>query len=161
LVAGPLLAGCGLFVLSSLGTGSGYPHLLSGLLLLGLGMGCLFVPLTVTAVAGVAPQETGLASALLNTGQQIGGAIGLAVFGTIATRAAEDRASELAGSTTLSAAQIARDSFVRGQSVAFSAAIVSAALALVVAITLIRVARPAPQTPRVPAAGAEPVGDAS
>lgn len=159
LLAGPLLAGCGLFVLSSLGTGSGYPHLLSGLLLLGLGMGCLFVPLTVTAVAGVAPQETGLASALLNSGQQIGGAIGLAVFGTIATRAAEDRASELAGSTTLSAAQIARDSFVRGQSVAFSAAIVSVALALVVAITLIRVPRPAPQPPRVPAAGAEPVGD--
>ena len=160
LIGGPLLAGGGLFVLSSLGTGSGYPHLLGGLLLIGLGMGSLFVPLTVTAVAGVAPQETGLASALLNSGQQIGGAIGLAVFGTIAARAATDRAGDLAGSTSLSPAQIASDSFVRGQSAAFTAALVSVALALVVAITMIRVARPAPQPPRVTAAAAEPVRDA-
>lgn len=159
LLMGPLLAGCGLFVLSSLDTGSGYPHLLGGLLLLGLGMGSLFVPLTITAVAGVAPQETGLASALLNSGQQIGGAIGLAVFGTIAARASEDRASDLAGSSSLSAAQIASDSFVHGQSLAFSAAIISTALALVAAITLIRVARPAPQ-PRVTAVEGEPMGDA-
>lgn len=159
LLTGPLLAGCGLFVLSTLDTGSGYPHLLGGLLLMGLGLGCLFVPLTSTAVAGVAPHETGLASALLNSGQQIGGAIGLAVFGTFATRAAENRASDLAGSSTLSPMQIASDSFVSGQSAAFSAAVICAALALVAAITLIRVARPAPQAPRVPAVGAERMGD--
>lgn len=155
LLVGPLLAGSGLFVLASLDTGSGYPHLLGGLLLTGLGMGCLVVPLTITAVAGVAPRETGLASALLNSGQQIGGAIGLAVFGSIAARAAEDRASDLAGSASLSAAQIASDSFVQGQSAAFSVAIVSAALALVVAVTLIRGARPTPQPPRVPAAATD------
>lgn len=159
LLTGPLLAGCGLFVLSTLDTGSGYPQVLGGLLLMGLGMGCVVVPLTTTAVAGVAEQETGLASALLNSGQQIGGAIGLAVFGTIAARAAEDRAGELDGSSTLSVAQIASDSFVSGQSAAFSAAIVSTALALVAAITLIRVARPAPQAPRVTAVGAERLGD--
>ena len=159
LLAGPLLQGLGLFVLSSLDTGSGYPHLLGGLLLVGLGMGCVFVPLTTTAVAGVAPQETGLASALLNSGQQVGGAIGLAVFGTIAARATENRASDLATSSTLSPTQIARDLFVSGQSAAFSAAVVSSALALVAAITLIRVARPAPQPPRVTAVGGERMGD--
>jgi EmrB/QacA subfamily drug resistance transporter len=155
LLAGPVLVGCGLFVLSTLGVDSGYLHLSGGLLLMGVGLGCLVVPLTSTAVAGVAPHETGLASALLNSGQQIGGAIGLAVFGAIAARAAEDRASDLAGSASLSAAQIVSDSFVRGQSAAFTAAIASAALALVVAVTLIRVARPAPQSPRATAAGAD------
>ncbi len=159
LLTGPLLAGCGLFVLSLLDTGSGYPHLLGGLVLLGLGMGCVFVPLTITAVAGVAPHETGLASALLNSGQQVGGAIGLAVFGTIAARAAEDRASDLAASPTLSPIQVASDSFVSGQSAAFTAAIICAALALAVAITLIRVTRPASQPPRVTAVGAERLGD--
>ena len=58
-------------------------------------MGCSFVPLTMTAVNGVAPHETGLASALLNTGQQVGGAIGLAVFGTVFAHAAAARASEI------------------------------------------------------------------
>jgi hypothetical protein len=47
-------------------------------------MGLSFVPLTLTAVSGVAPEEAGLASALLNTTQQVGGALGLAILSTIA-----------------------------------------------------------------------------
>jgi EmrB/QacA subfamily drug resistance transporter len=50
----------------------------------GVGTGLLFVPLTLLALARVAEQETGVASSLLNAGQQVGGSIGLAVLGTIA-----------------------------------------------------------------------------
>src|SRR5689334_788254 len=53
------------------------------MLILGIGMGNLFVPLTVTAVSGVANTDAGLASALLNVGQQVGGALGLSVMTTV------------------------------------------------------------------------------
>ena len=82
-------------------------------------MGCSFVPLTMTAVNGVAPHETGLASALLNTGQQVGGAIGLAAFGTVFAHAAADRASEIGQRAGTAAGQA--DIFVAGQQHAFQA----------------------------------------
>ncbi len=57
--------------------------LLPGMVLLAVAMGCLFVPLTVTAVSKVANTDAGLASALLNVGQQVGGALGLSVMATV------------------------------------------------------------------------------
>lgn len=84
LVTGPLLGFGGLLWLSFLGPNSGYPAIIGPLIMLALGMGQCFVPLTVAAISGVAPAEAGLASALLNTGQQIGGALGLSVLGTVA-----------------------------------------------------------------------------
>jgi EmrB/QacA subfamily drug resistance transporter len=57
--------------------------LLPGMLILAIAMGCLFVPLTSTAVSKVANTDAGLASALLNVGQQVGGAIGLSVLATV------------------------------------------------------------------------------
>ncbi len=98
LTVGPILAIAAMVSFARLGATSSYWQFLGCILVLGLGMGCSFVPLTMTAVNGVAPHETGLASALLNTGQQVGGAIGLAVFGTVfahasATRAKRDRPS--------------------------------------------------------------------
>ena len=56
------------------------------MLLVSGGMGCMFVPLTLTVVSHVAPQEAGVASSGINIGQQVGGAIGLAAIGTIAWR---------------------------------------------------------------------------
>jgi sugar phosphate permease len=53
--------------------------------LITLGLGLSFTPLAYTATAGVAPQEAGLASGLVNTSRQIGGAVGLAALATIAT----------------------------------------------------------------------------
>jgi predicted MFS family arabinose efflux permease len=84
LLLGPLLTFSGVLWLTQLTVTSGYLDVLGPLLLIALGMGQSFVPLTVTVMAGVAPNEAGLASALLNTGQQVGGALGLAVLGTIA-----------------------------------------------------------------------------
>jgi EmrB/QacA subfamily drug resistance transporter len=150
LTVGPILAICSMVSFARIDASSSYWPFLGSLLLLGLGMGCSFVPLTMTAVNGVAPHETGLASALLNTGQQVGGAIGLAAFGTVFAHAAADRASEIgrrAGTTSGQA-----DIFVAGQHHAFAAAIVVAVLALIASLALIRVNKVAP-----PAAAPAPV----
>jgi EmrB/QacA subfamily drug resistance transporter len=85
LMLGPLLAGLGFLYLSGLSdTGHYWPNLLPGMLLVAGGMGCMLVPLTLTVVSRVAPQEAGVASSGINIGQQLGGAIGLAAIGTIA-----------------------------------------------------------------------------
>ena len=146
LTAGPAFAIAGMVAMSRLDASSGYLEFVGSLLLLGLGMGCSFVPLTMTAVNGVAPHETGLASALLNTGQQVGGAIGLAAFGTVFAHAAADRAGEL-GSRATSSAAGRTEVFVIGQQHAFQAAIVVAVLALISSLALLRVNKVAPPTP--------------
>jgi EmrB/QacA subfamily drug resistance transporter len=142
LTVGPILAIAAMVSFSQLDASSSYWPFLGSILLLGVGMGCSFVPLTMTAVNGVEPHETGLASALLNTGQQVGGAIGLAVFGTIFAHASSDRASELGDRASSAAAQA--DIFVAGQQHAFEAAIVVTALALITSLALIRVNKVAP-----------------
>ncbi|MCZ4499540.1 MAG: family multidrug efflux protein [Marmoricola sp.] len=145
LTAGPLFAIAAMISMSQLDVGSSYWPFLGSLLLLGLGMGCSFVPLTMTAVNGVAPHETGLASALLNTGQQVGGAIGLAAFGTVFAHAAADRAGDFGRGAGTAAAQA--DIFVAGQQHAFQAAIVVTVLALISSLALIRVNKVAPPAP--------------
>jgi MFS family permease len=64
--------------------GSFATHLLPGYLLVGVGMAFSFIPMSIAAVAGVEPQETGLASGLINAAQQIGGALGVAIAATVA-----------------------------------------------------------------------------
>lgn len=150
LTAGPILAIAAMFSMSRLDVDSSYWHFFGSLLLLGVGMGASFVPLTMTAVNGVEPHETGIASALLNTGQQVGGAIGLAVFGTVFAHAAADRAGELGRNAASAAGQA--DVFVAGQQHAFQAAIVATVLALIASLALIRVNKVAP-----PAVSTEPV----
>jgi EmrB/QacA subfamily drug resistance transporter len=59
-------------------------HLLPGYLLVGVGMAFSFIPMSIAALAGVEPQEAGLASGLINTAQQIGGALGVAIVATVA-----------------------------------------------------------------------------
>ncbi|HEX5643507.1 MAG TPA: MFS transporter [Thermoleophilia bacterium] len=85
LMAGPLFAGAGFMLLSRLSpTGSYWTDLLAPMLVLALGMGLMFVPLTLMVVSHVRHDEAGAASSLLNIGQQVGGSIGLAAIGTIA-----------------------------------------------------------------------------
>jgi len=68
-------------------------------------MGCLFVPLTSAAVAGVANTDAGLASALLNVGQQVGGALGLSVMTTVFGTAARNYAGSHQGTLHTGLAQ--------------------------------------------------------
>jgi EmrB/QacA subfamily drug resistance transporter len=65
--------------------------LLPGFLLVALGIGFSFVPISIAALAGVQPAEAGLASGLINTSQQIGGALGIAILSTIATTRTSDK----------------------------------------------------------------------
>jgi EmrB/QacA subfamily drug resistance transporter len=85
LTAGLLLAAAGLSWMTQLSPGDGYwsSVFLPGLLV-GAGFGLSFVPMTMAATAGVPPQQAGLASGLVNTTRQLGGAIGLAVTATVA-----------------------------------------------------------------------------
>ena len=95
LLVGPSAVFVGLAWMSRLTVTSGYLDILGPLVVMSLGMGMQFVSLTLTAVRGVAPSETGLASALLNTGQQLGGALGLSVLATVAIDATTTKARSL------------------------------------------------------------------
>jgi MFS family permease len=96
LLIGPAFASAGLFWVSRISVGSGYLDLLGPLVCVAIGMGLSFVPLTLTAVGGVAPNETGLASALLNSGQQVGSAVGLALLSTVSVAAFKNHLTTLA-----------------------------------------------------------------
>ena len=86
IMAGALVTAGGLLLLSRAPVAGGYAvHILPGLLLVALGVGPEFVGVTTAANAGVDPGRAGLAAALLNCSQQIGGALGLAVFSAVGT----------------------------------------------------------------------------
>lgn len=86
LVSGPLFVAAALYYLSHLSVGGSYwVDVFPGLILMALGMGQVFIAVTIAATSGVAPRESGLASGIMNTSQQIGGALGLAILSGIAT----------------------------------------------------------------------------
>ncbi|WP_371548446.1 MFS transporter [Streptomyces sp. NBC_00554] len=98
-IAGPglLVAAVGMLWFATLEPDSSYAaHLMPAMFVTALGLGASFVPMTLGAVSGVSHEDTGIASALLNTAQQIGGALGLAVLSTISTSAANDKLPEAA-----------------------------------------------------------------
>ncbi|WP_030374536.1 MFS transporter [Streptomyces rimosus] len=88
MVPGAVLAAAGLAWLTTLTAEPAYvSHVLPSEILVGLGMGLIFMPVMATATAGVAPQDSGVTSATVNTAQQVGGSIGTALLNTIATSA--------------------------------------------------------------------------
>jgi len=88
-VAGSLVTTAGIAWISRLPLHSGYPaHILGPTLVIGFGLGLMMLPITEGATASVDHRDAGLASGLLNTSRQIGGAIGLAVLVTISTTTA-------------------------------------------------------------------------
>jgi EmrB/QacA subfamily drug resistance transporter len=86
LIAGMLLIAAGLFWFSQVpGTGGSFgADVLGPSLLAAVGLGLSFVPVTIAAVTGTKPHEAGLASGLINTSEQVGGALGLAILATVA-----------------------------------------------------------------------------
>ena len=86
LAAGMLLLAAGLVYFTFISVDGTYlSDLLIGFLLIGVGLGFSFVPVSIAALAGVPPVEAGLASGLINTSQQIGGALGVAIMTAVAT----------------------------------------------------------------------------
>ena len=91
LVAGMGFLSVGLLYFTQISVGGSYvSDLLPGFLLISIGMGFSFVPISIAALAGVQPAEAGLASGLINTSQQIGGALGIAALSAVATSATGD-----------------------------------------------------------------------
>ena len=83
-LAGTTLAAIGMFLFTRLTPGSSYASdVLPGLLVLGVGMGCIFAPAFSTATLGVQGSEAGVASAMVNTSQQVGGSVGTSLLSTI------------------------------------------------------------------------------
>lgn len=138
LTVGPFLIAAGLLVASTLTTGSRYPQVFAALALAGLGMGLSLVPLTLNAVSGVPASQHGLASSLLNAGQQVGGALGVAVLVTISATVTQRLGPKVAG--TAPALHMAA---VAGFQAAIRAGAAAAALAGLVAIVFLRPARSA------------------
>lgn len=90
LVAAPLFLATGLFILAHIPAmgGSFWLNVFPGQAFMSLGLGLTFISLTIAATSGVPGHESGLASGLLNTAQQIGGALGLAILSSVAASAA-------------------------------------------------------------------------
>ena len=115
-------------------------NLLVPFILIGIGLGLTFVPMSIAALTGVTPQDAGLASGLINTSPQIGGAIGLALASTLATTFAGRFATAHPGADP-------RAAVVSGFHVAFA---VQAALTVVAAVAAVLLIEPRRRQP-VPA----------
>ena len=139
LTVGPLLVALGILWASFLTPTSNYWHVLGPLVTFGLGMGFSFVPLTLNAVSSVQNHEQGLASSLLNTSQQIGGSLGLAVLVTVS---ATVRTHQLAQSASPAAAQSQIDASVQGFHAALRVGALSSLLAFITALLVVRAPRP-------------------
>jgi len=122
--------------------GSYWSDLFPGFLVIGLGMPFVFVPVTIAAVAGVSHDQAGLASGLINTSQQIGGALGIAVLSAIATSITSD---EMATGTDQAQA------LVDGFSTAFWVAAAGAAVGVAAIALFVRQSELAPQAEPEPA----------
>jgi hypothetical protein len=98
------IAAGGLILLSRLPVFGSYAgDLLPGLMLMAFGLGLTFVPVTLIATTNVDASDAGLASGLLNTSQQLGGAVGLAVLTTLAANATTSALAGLHGATSAAA----------------------------------------------------------
>ena len=144
LLAGGAASAGGLYWLSRVtehGTYAG--GLLGPGLVIGAGLGLLFVPLPLVALARVAEADSGVAASLLNTGRQVGGSIGLAVLGTVAWTVVADgaRTHGAAARTCLMETAAYRHALTAGFDRAFLVAAGIAMLILVIAIAVIRVRR--------------------
>jgi predicted MFS family arabinose efflux permease len=94
-IVGMIVGTAGLLLLTRIPVDGSYAaDVLPSMLLTSLGMGAVFVPLTLVATTGLADEDQGLASGLFNTSQQVGGALGLAILSTIAA----SRTNHLGGS---------------------------------------------------------------
>ena len=131
LAAGMLSVSAGLLWFSQVSVGGGFlTDILGASLLAAIGFGLGFVTSTIAAVAGVEDREQGLASGLINTSQQIGGALGLAVLTTIATSRTDDVLAS--GRSTLP------NALTEGFQSAFLGGAVIAALGFVATLVLVR-----------------------
>lgn len=135
----PIISASGLFYLSFIPVhGSYFKDIMPGLILIGSGLGFIFVSLLVAATSGVEKQLSGLASGLINTSQQLGGSLGLAIItGQVAAATSRyiTNAHSIASETVVAGT-------VHGYQVAFRIASIFAITAALIGIFLIRNVKP-------------------
>jgi EmrB/QacA subfamily drug resistance transporter len=154
MIAGSASMAGGMFWLSRITEHASYAGgLLGPMLIIATGLGLLFVPMTLVALTKVRNEDTGVASSLVNVGQQVGGAIGLAILGTVAWSAvasnlrshtaAAAAAAQAAGHplTAATQTQIQHHALATGFSQAFLVSAAIGLLALIIALAAIRVTR--------------------
>jgi EmrB/QacA subfamily drug resistance transporter len=130
LIAGLLLITGALVWLSQVSApgGSYVGDILFPSLLVGVGLGLAFVPVTIAAVSGTRPDEAGLASGLINTAQQIGGALGLAVLVAVANGRTSDVVASGVRDPRVALTEGFQDAFLVGAGFALLAALLAATL---------------------------------
>ncbi|WP_405591578.1 MFS transporter [Streptomyces sp. NBC_01190] len=136
------VAAVAMLLLTRLQVGSSYAGVvLPSLVLLGLGMGTAFMPAMSLATHGIQPRDAGVASAMVNTSQQVGGAIGTALLNTVAASAT---ATYLAGHTAGAGGPklLQSQALVHGYSHAIWWAVGIEAVAALIALVFINVGRP-------------------
>jgi MFS family permease len=130
IAAGMAILAVGMILFAQVEVGGSYASdLLPGFLIIAFGMALCFVPISIAALAGVSEAEAGIASGLINTSQQIGGAVGIALLSTIAiSRTENEIASGTAGPEALTS----------GFQIAFWVGAAIALAGVVAALVLIR-----------------------
>jgi EmrB/QacA subfamily drug resistance transporter len=125
-----VLAAAGMLLLARTSPRTGYLDILWPLLLMGIGMGGTFVSVTTSAVAGVPPEDTGVASALLNASQQLGGSLGLAALSAVASARFDAVRPRFPTPATLASAETSSwaYAFVAGAALLIGAAIIGGLL---------------------------------
>lgn len=146
LVIAPLFVAVSLVLLAQIPlNGNYFTNILPGFVFMGLGLGLAFVSATIAATSGVKPSQSGLASGLLNTSQQIGGALGLAILSGVVASAIKNKMPEvMQGHITMAEATL--HSYHVGFYVALSFAIMASLIALIV-LKHTKGADPAPDQP--------------
>jgi EmrB/QacA subfamily drug resistance transporter len=130
MVPGLIAAAIGMLLLSQITPETSYTtHVLPSLLIMSSGMALVFIPLTFTSLHAVSPNDTGVASAMLNTSQQIGGSLGTALLNTVAATAT----ATYAATNTVLGDKVMPFAMTHGFTVAFK---FSAALLFVGAVVL-------------------------
>lgn len=125
MVVGPLFLAAGLLVFSNLKVDSTYwANVFPGLMLMAMGLGQMFVSITIAATSGVPKHQAGLASGILNTSQQVGGSLGLAILTGVYT---SHLTSSLQAGNNPATAQVAgsHEAFLVGSFFALAASVLA------------------------------------
>jgi hypothetical protein len=139
MLAGSMLATGGMFWLSRINEHSDYASgLLGPMMVTAAGMGLIFVPLSLVSLTKVADNHAGVASSLLNVGQQVGGSIGLAILGTVAWSA---MSNSIHSQVTAAAKAITDHAYSAGFAKGYLVSAGIALLGLIITVVAIRVKR--------------------
>ncbi|MGA9858251.1 MAG: MFS transporter [Solirubrobacteraceae bacterium] len=150
-MAGMTLGIIAMLLFTQLTPGGDYvTHVLPGLLLTGVGMGCVFAPAFSTATLGVKNTDAGVAAAMVNTSQQVGGSVGTALLSTIFASSAASYAAAHIGTAGLASA-----ASIHGYTTAFEWAAALFGAGLLIAIVVL----PRDGAARARAANAEAIND--